>query len=136
MIKSGNYVQKQFGTLHDTILALMTLLVAVELTFSLGYMHNQLYPPFKTDEDPTITYNYVLMQSSTLVFLCGMILFFQQLIKNLYPVKTSMSPWMLLIITNIVFVVMTQTQRSYYNRIKMTYKNGFSLLSYILQSFN
>ena len=136
IIKSGNYVLKQFGTLHDLAVALIQLLVTIELIFSLGYMHNQMYPPFRTDEDSSVTYKYVLMQSSTLVFLCGTLLFVQQMIKNFFPVKTTASPWMLSTISNIAFIVVAQTQRSYYNRIKMTYKNGFSFMLYMLQMIN
>lgn len=133
IIKSGNYAMKQFGTLHDTIVAIIQLLVMVELTFSFGYIHNQLYPPFKTDEDAATTYQYVLLQSVSLIFLFATILFVQQFIKNIYPVKTIITPWMMLVIFNIVFIVVAQTQRSYYNRIKMTYKQGFSILSVLLK---
>lgn len=76
------------------------------------------------------------MQSITIILLFGAILFIQQLIKNIYPVKTSMTPWMFSIFINIVFIVVAQTQRSYYNRVKMIYKNGFSLISYLLKLFN
>ena len=136
VIKSGKHAVKQFGTLHDTVVSLIQLLVTIELVFSLGHIHNQMYPPFRTDEDTVVTYKYVLLQSSTLVVLCGIIFFAQQLIKNCYPVKTTMAPWMLSTISNIAFIVVSQTQRSYYNRIKMTYKNGFSFSSYILQMIN
>jgi hypothetical protein len=49
--------------------------------------------------------------------------------QNLYPVKTSVSPWLFC-------VVVAQTQRSYYNRVKMIYKDGFSLISYLLKMMN
>ena len=46
IIKAANYAIKQFGTLHDIVVALIQLIVMIELTFSVGYIHNQIYPPF------------------------------------------------------------------------------------------
>ena len=47
-----------------------------------------LFPSFRTEEDIVTTF---MLQSITMVLLFGTILFVQQLIKNLYPVKTTMS---------------------------------------------
>ena len=136
IIKAGKYTIKQFGSTHDIVLATIQLFVMIELTFSLGYIHNQLYPPFRSEEDICTTCQCVIMQSWSLVILFGVILFIQQLIKNLYPVKTSVSPWLFCVVINIVFIVVAQTQRSYYNRVKMIYKDGFSLISYLLKMMN
>ena len=81
IIKAGKYTIKQFGSTHDIVLATIQLFVMIELTFSLGYIHNQLYPPFRSEEDICTTCQCVIMQSWSLVILFGVILFIQQLIK-------------------------------------------------------
>lgn len=136
IIQAGNDTLRQLGTQHDIIVTIIQLMVTVELIFSLGYIHNQLYPPFKSDEEIMTTYQFVVLQSITLIPLFAIILFVNKMIRSLYPFNTYSSVWLECITINIVFIIVAQTQRSFYNRIKMVYKKGFSLMSCLLNMIN
>ena len=132
---TASAVAKRLGSCNNVLFLIIQMVITLEFAFFLGYFVNKLFPDYHTDEDETVTYIYILVQSIVIVGLYYFLYFLQRLFYNLFNSSYKLTfESLTFIIVNIIYVIiLVHTQRSYYKRIRFITKKEYCFLTHLLR---